>query len=291
MAKVIDFNPNSSAPMTEYVATRWYRAPEIMMWKAYGFEVDVWSIGCVMAELLMRKPLFPGQDLQDQIRKIIAMLGPPPPDFIQQIQNPRITKWLEAQTFTSPPPLKQVIPGASSHAIDLLSKMLRYSPYKRISVALALQHPYFADFHDPKSEHVMESRVKFPHYVEKFNLEQLKNAVMTEVAYYARKNNYIAEMVGVKPAASDLMPSIGTMESKQQEQEIMNMVKCVNNGGQLGIVNDIPVMITPVCISSMQMMMTAPMMQSATPWVIDKENSPKKPKGSFKVKMEVEDDD
>ena len=58
MAKVIDYNPNAFVPMTEYVATRWYRAPEIMMWKAYGFEVDIWSVGCIMAELITRKPLF-----------------------------------------------------------------------------------------------------------------------------------------------------------------------------------------------------------------------------------------
>ena len=110
--------------MTEYVATRWYRAPEIMMWKAYGFEVDVWSVGCIMAELLTRKPLFAGNDLQDQLRKIFAVLGTPEPDFIQNVHNPRIVKWIQAQAACAARPLAKVVP-ASPDALDLLAKMLQ----------------------------------------------------------------------------------------------------------------------------------------------------------------------
>ena len=125
MAKCVNFNQNAFVPMTEYVATRWYRAPEIMLWKRYGFEVDVWSVGCIMAELLTRKPLFPGQDLQDQLRKVFSIMGSPSTDFIQQIQSPRIVKWVQSQTFHTKQPLSKVIPGVSNEAIDLLEKMLQ----------------------------------------------------------------------------------------------------------------------------------------------------------------------
>ena len=125
MAKVIDYNPNAFVPMTEYVATRWYRAPEIMLWSGYGFEVDIWSVGCIMAELITRKPLFPGQDLQDQLRKIFSILGTPQSDFIQQIENQRVRKWIKSQTHYEPLSLDKVIPNANPVAIDLLSKMLQ----------------------------------------------------------------------------------------------------------------------------------------------------------------------
>lgn len=62
--------------MTEYVATRWYRAPEIMLsWKEYGFAIDVWAVGCVLAELLGRQPLFPGQDYMDQLKRTLRVIG------------------------------------------------------------------------------------------------------------------------------------------------------------------------------------------------------------------------
>ena len=147
MAKCIDYNTNSLVPMTEYVATRWYRAPEIMLWKRYGFEVDVWSVGCIMAELLTRQPLFPGQDLQDQLRKVFGILGKPSDDFIQQIQSPRIVKWVQSQSFNAKQPLKKVIPGASHEALDLLEKMLQCLVSFAVCLSLSI--------HSRSTEHAM----------------------------------------------------------------------------------------------------------------------------------------
>eukprot|EP01083_Nonionella_stella_P157287 510527_1 len=258
MAKVIDYNPNNFVPMTEYVATRWYRAPEIMMWKAYGFEVDVWSVGCIMAELLTRKPLFPGHDLQDQLRKVFSILGTPTNDFIQQIQNKRTVKWIQSQSYYPPQSLAKIITGASPVAIDLLSKMLQYSPYKRISVSLALQHPYFAEFHDPQTESVMPNRVKFPHDVENFGIPQLKDAVLEEVRYYAKKNNYSArtEINKSESCFSQIMPTIGSLKP-----EPMNVSQPQTH---LAMVNGTPMILTPVIIQGVPPTTYMPQMHQLT---------------------------
>ena len=294
MAKVIDYNPNAFVPMTEYVATRWYRAPEIMMWKAYGFEVDVWSVGCIMAELITRKPLFPGQDLQDQLRKIFSILGTPANDFISQIQNTRIVKWIQSQKYYPPQSLQKIIPNASNVAIDLLSKMLQYSPYKRISVSLALQHPYFKDFHDPKTEYVKQNRIKFPHEVEQYDISQLKDLLIEEVEYHANKNNYIPitkqETKEQIPSPSKLMPCIGSLNElkqqqpqpqQQQQQQQSNTINTFPMQ-QMAIMNGAPVVLTPVIVSPMiQSNYNQPFIvnnnnittNNGVPWVIDKNNT------------------
>lgn len=70
-------------PLTEKVATRWYRAPELLFGHSnYGFAVDMWSVGCILAEMLTGAPLFPGDNNQDQINRVFATLGPPPPSLV-----------------------------------------------------------------------------------------------------------------------------------------------------------------------------------------------------------------
>ena len=315
MAKVIDYNPNAFVPMTEYVATRWYRAPEIMMWKAYGFEVDIWSVGCIMAELIARKPLFPGQDLQDQLRKIFSVLGTPKDDFISQIPNERVIKWVQSQTHYDPLSLDKVLPKASASAIDLLSKMLEYSPYKRISVSLALQHPYFEDFHDPKTESVMNERVKFPHDIEQFDVPKLKSSIIEEAKYYAKMNNYIAttEIKQSRPSAGSLMPSIGSLnngplkpsQSVTQQQALQNQQPMnISAGQQMVMMNGTPCILTPVMFQPIsaynpqflvdnQMNGTAPNGQrlsnsDTTPWVIGKRKSDSKSEAGDDQKMEID---
>lgn len=78
LARGANLDDSQSGFMTEYVATRWYRAPEIMLsWKEYTNKIDVWSVGCIMAELFGRKPLFAGRDYMHQLHLIIDILGTP----------------------------------------------------------------------------------------------------------------------------------------------------------------------------------------------------------------------
>ncbi|XP_048110765.1 mitogen-activated protein kinase 14B isoform X3 [Alosa alosa] len=137
--KILDFGlaRHTDDEMTGYVATRWYRAPEIMLnWMHYNMTVDIWSVGCIMAELLTGRTLFPGTDHIDQL-KLIMMLAR---NYINSL--PQMPKRNFADVFI----------GANPTAVDLLEKMLVLDTDKRITASEALAHPYFAQYHDPDDE-------------------------------------------------------------------------------------------------------------------------------------------
>ncbi|KAG2111921.1 kinase-like domain-containing protein [Suillus discolor] len=148
---------DSSTFMTEYVATRWYRAPEVMLtFKEYTRAIDMWSVGCVLAEMLSGKPLFPGRDYHDQLSIILDVLGTPSIDDFYAISSQRSREYIRALPFRKSKPFSQLFPAANPLAIDFLEKCLTFSPRRRITVVEALQHPYFEPYHDPDDEPVAD---------------------------------------------------------------------------------------------------------------------------------------
>eukprot|EP00921_Rhytidocystis_pertsovi_P010610 GHVQ01017085.1.p1 GENE.GHVQ01017085.1~~GHVQ01017085.1.p1 ORF type:complete len:592 (+),score=58.07 GHVQ01017085.1:235-2010(+) len=145
--KIADFGLareiRSRPPYTEYVSTRWYRAPEVILRSAnYNSPIDVWAAGAIMGELYTLRPMFPGESDADELHKICAVLGTPSP-----------SEWNDGYTLCAKVgqrlpqyaaiPLKTIIPGASDDATSLLYGMLKFDPVKRMTAACALQHPYF----------------------------------------------------------------------------------------------------------------------------------------------------
>lgn len=133
----------SRPPYTEYISTRWYRAPEIILRSPnYNSPVDVWAAGCIMAELYLGHPIFQGLSEQDQMYKIVNVLGTPNqqnwPDF-----GRLVSKTLFRFPPTAPTSLCALMPNASPEAIDLMQQLLYYDPAKRPSASQALQHPFF----------------------------------------------------------------------------------------------------------------------------------------------------
>ncbi|KAF2068451.1 hypothetical protein CYY_010221, partial [Polysphondylium violaceum] len=121
--------------------TIWYRAPELLFGaKSYGPSVDMWSIGCIFAELMLRTAYLPGNNEIDQLRKINSALG-----TITESNWPGVTCLPNYIRFTEHPatPFKQLFTAANDEAIDLLTKLLTYHPLSRISAEEALRHPYF----------------------------------------------------------------------------------------------------------------------------------------------------
>ncbi|EJD49932.1 Pkinase-domain-containing protein [Auricularia subglabra TFB-10046 SS5] len=144
---------DTSTFMTEYVATRWYRAPEVMLtFKEYTRAIDMWSVGCVLAEMLSGKPLFPGRDYHHQLSIILDVLGTPSLDDFYAISSSRSREYIRALPFRKKKPLGQLFPGANPQAIDLMEKCLTFSPKRRIDVEAALAHPYLEPYHDPADE-------------------------------------------------------------------------------------------------------------------------------------------
>jgi len=117
--------------LTEYVVTRWYRAPEIMLaCREYTKAVDLWSVGCIFGELLERNPLFPGDDYIDQLRKIIAKLGRPPVEDLAFVTSDKARRFILSLDEIPQRPLTEVYPNVEPLAADLLQKMLVFPPSK-----------------------------------------------------------------------------------------------------------------------------------------------------------------
>jgi serine/threonine protein kinase len=166
VVKLADFGQakpiRSVPPFTEYVSTRWYRAPELLLrCAAYSSPIDVWAAGCVMAELLTLTPLFPGSAEVDTVRRIAARLGPPStscwPDGAALVAASGLTFAAAANTASLSQHLRAQRPAVSGEAVELLSAMLCWDPRSRISARQALQHAYFAAA-QPRNEGEDESR-------------------------------------------------------------------------------------------------------------------------------------
>ena len=139
--------------LTEYVVTRWYRAPELLTdCINYGPAVDVWAIGCIFAELLLRKPFFQGNDPNHQLLQILQKLGSPDEEGLQFITHVAARKAIVRHGFFPKKDLATFFPDCEPLAVDLLTKMLAFSPEDRIPVEEALQHPYLKALHNAADE-------------------------------------------------------------------------------------------------------------------------------------------
>ncbi|KAF5314677.1 hypothetical protein D9611_007237 [Ephemerocybe angulata] len=172
--------------MTEYVATRWYRAPEIMLtFKQYTKAIDVWSVGCILAEMLTGKPLFPGRDYHHQLTLILDVLGTPTLDEFYAITTRRSRDYIRALPFRKRKPMAQLFPNANPQAIDFLTRTLTFDPKKRITVEEALAHPYLEAYHDPDDEPVAPPLdpdfFEFDLHKDDISREQLKELLYEEI--------------------------------------------------------------------------------------------------------------
>ena len=139
--------------MTEYVVTRWYRAPELLLsCEEYSTGIDVWSAGCIFAELLQRKPLFAGKDYLDQLKLIVKTIGTPAEEDLDFIHNQKARAYIQSLPNSRRIPFGQLFQNSNPLANDLCERMLQFNPQKRISVDDALQHPYLASLHDINTE-------------------------------------------------------------------------------------------------------------------------------------------
>ncbi|GMY10683.1 mitogen-activated protein kinase 3 [Fagus crenata] len=183
--KIIDFGlarPTAENEfMTEYVVTRWYRAPELLLNSSdYTAAIDVWSVGCIFMELMNRKPLFPGKDQVHQMRLLIELLGSPTESDLGFVRNDDARRYIRQLPSHPRQPLATVFQHINPLAIDLIEKMFIFDPTKRITVEEALAHPYLARLHDVADEPVCPEPFSFEFEQQPLGVEQMKDMIYQE---------------------------------------------------------------------------------------------------------------
>eukprot|EP01012_Entosiphon_sulcatum_P003546 TRINITY_DN1116_c0_g1_i1.p1 TRINITY_DN1116_c0_g1~~TRINITY_DN1116_c0_g1_i1.p1 ORF type:complete len:415 (-),score=72.50 TRINITY_DN1116_c0_g1_i1:426-1628(-) len=170
-----------SSFMTSYVVTRWYRAPELLLQeKFYNGAIDIWSVGCVLGELLGRKALFPGTDYVDEIIRVTNVIGTPVAEDLAAIGSEQARQFMLTLEPKAPIPFEDLFPKANPVVVDLLSRMLLFNPNRRLTIDEALDHPFFAPLHDPADVPVAAARFYFPSDAQ-LTKHQMKEIVFQQV--------------------------------------------------------------------------------------------------------------
>ncbi|KAJ7984488.1 hypothetical protein DPEC_G00355340 [Dallia pectoralis] len=201
MARGLSSHPEESHSfMTEYVATRWYRAPELMLsLHHYSLAIDLWSVGCIFAEMLGRKQLFPGKHYVHQLQLILSVLGTPPEGVIGAIGADRVRSYVRSLPSRDPVPLAKLYPRAEPTALDLLGAMLRFDPRVRISVSQALEHPYLSKYHDQDDEPICVPAFDFEFDKAQMSREQIKDSILVEIQDFHRRKQNNRQKIQFRP--------------------------------------------------------------------------------------------
>lgn len=187
--------------MTEYVATRWYRAPELMLsLHEYTQAIDLWSVGCIFGEMLARRQLFPGKNYVHQLQLIMTVLGTPSPAVIQAVGAERVRAYIQSLPPRQPVPWETVYPGADRQALSLLGRMLRFEPSARVSAAAALRHPFLAKYHDPDDEPDCAPPFDFAFDREALTRERIKEAIVAEIEDFHARREGIRQQIRFQPS-------------------------------------------------------------------------------------------
>ncbi|KAH7491869.1 Extracellular signal-regulated kinase 1 [Phytophthora ramorum] len=175
--------------LSEYVVTRWYRAPELLLANAYTKAIDMWSIGCIFAELLGRRIMFPGTSYVDQLKVIVDIVGTP--TTFSFCDNPVARRYAGRQFLIQSQQVPkvdwaQVFPEANPDGLDLLDRLLQFDPAKRMTAAEALEHPYVSQWRDSQLEQPCHADVatkltQFDYAQMSYDPQTLKDLLYQEV--------------------------------------------------------------------------------------------------------------
>ncbi|GLT31284.1 hypothetical protein SLA2020_060310 [Shorea laevis] len=182
LARVSFTDVPSAIFWTDYVATRWYRAPELCgsFYSKYTPAVDIWSIGCIFAELLTGQPLFSGKNVVEQLELVTDLLGSPSAETISRIRNDKARRFLSGMRKKEPISFSKKFPNVDPLALRLLEHMLAFDPQDRPSAEEALTDPYFHGLSNVNLEPSMKPISKFEF---EFERRKLANGDVRELIY------------------------------------------------------------------------------------------------------------
>ncbi|KAH8496026.1 hypothetical protein Peur_055279 [Populus x canadensis] len=188
LARVSFTNAPSAIFWTDYVATRWYRAPELCgsFSSKYTPAIDIWSIGCIFAELLTGKPLFPGKNVVHQLELITDLLGTPAADTIARVGNEKARKYLSSMRKKQPIPFSKKFPDVDRSALCILERLLAFDPKDRPSAEEALADLYFDGLADKEQEPSRQpiSKLEFEFERRKLTRDDVRELIYREILEY-----------------------------------------------------------------------------------------------------------
>ncbi|XP_015861106.1 mitogen-activated protein kinase 9 isoform X7 [Peromyscus maniculatus bairdii] len=238
--KILDFGLARTActnfMMTPYVVTRYYRAPEVILGMGYKENVDIWSVGCIMGELVKGCVIFQGTDHIDQWNKVIEQLGTPSAEFMKKLQ-PTVRNYVENRPKYPGIKFEELFPDwifpseserdkiKTSQARDLLSKMLVIDPDKRISVDEALRHPYITVWYDPAEAEAPPPQIYDAQLEEREHaIEEWKELIYKEVMdWEERSKNGVKDQPSDAAVSSKTAPSQSTPSQSSSINDISSM--------------------------------------------------------------------
>ncbi|OMO60605.1 hypothetical protein CCACVL1_24014 [Corchorus capsularis] len=188
LARVSFTDVPSAIFWTDYVATRWYRAPELCgsFYSKYTPAVDIWSVGCIFAELLTGKPLFAGKNVVEQLDLVTDLLGTPSDETIARIRNEKARNYLNSMRKKKPIPFSKKFPNVDPLALNLLQRLIAFDPNDRPSAEEALADPYFHGLANVDIEPSMKpvSKLEFEFERRKLTEDDVRELIYREILEY-----------------------------------------------------------------------------------------------------------
>ncbi|XP_059301219.1 mitogen-activated protein kinase 19-like isoform X2 [Lycium ferocissimum] len=188
LARVAFHDTPSTVLWTDYVATRWYRAPELCgsFFSKYTPAIDIWGIGCIFAEVLTGKPLFPGKSVVHQLDLMTDLLGTPSVDTIAGVRNEKARKYLTTMRKKNPVPFTEKFPNSDPLVLPLLQRLLAFDPKDRPTAEEALSDPYFKGLakieREPSCRPI--SNLEFEFERRRVTKEDIKELIFREILEY-----------------------------------------------------------------------------------------------------------
>ena len=230
-------NNNNINEMTDYVATRWYRSPELLLSGGiYGPDVDYWAVGCIMGELADGNPMFPGENETDQINCIIKILGNLPDELVNMFYSNPIYEGKKLINVSKPETLeRRYIGKLGPTAIDFMKGLLQLDPKKRLNSETVFKHKYFAPLikeEEEKKKKLMESQNTNSTIKENNQKKEIKNEKNTKIEL----NKNIVEKSKSSENILDNKSSNRNSSNNQLPKQTTE-TKVINNTTNINIIN------------------------------------------------------
>ena len=254
--------------LTEYVATRWYRAPELMMnLGPHTCALDIWSVGCIIAELINGKTLFPGTSYLNELQLILSVTGTPKKPLLERMGQDKVREYIESLPEQKRTQLTSLFPAAPRECVSLIDKMLLLDPEERSTAETALKHRYLRIHHNPLVESVCLKHFNFSFEKDFTSPELIREAVLNEVrGFYDRKNKkcnrdetikYLTEVLNKRdfcppqrsantskrdyasqrPTSSNLPTFAPSPGSKRHKAELLSRSSVINASSQTSLLH------------------------------------------------------